>query len=219
MILNEDKALKVAEFLLQIKAIKLQPNDPFTWASGIKSPIYCDNRVTLSYPQIRTYIRQGYAESVLEHFGKPDVIAGVATGGIAQGALVAQELGLPFIYVRSEAKSHGMGNQIEGYFEPGQKVVVIEDLISTGGSSLKAIEALREAKLDVKGLVAIFTYGFDVAHSNFADAECPYVTLTDYPTMLKNALNSNLISSEEISSLQKWRENPKEWQNNVYDNR
>ena len=151
MILNENKALKVAEFLLQIKAIKLNPNDHFTWASGINSPIYCDNRITLSYPQIRTFIRQGYSETVLEHFGRPDVIAGVATGGIAQGALVAQELGLPFIYIRSEAKAHGMGNQIEGYYEEGQKVVVIEDLISTGGSSLKAIDALREAKLDVRG--------------------------------------------------------------------
>lgn len=211
MILNEDKALKVAEFLLQCKAIKLSPLKPFTWASGIKSPIYCDNRVTLSYPSIRTFLRQSYAESIVEHFGKPDVIAGVATGGIAQGALVAQELGLPFIYVRSGAKAHGMGNQVEGYFEEGQKVVVIEDLISTGGSSLKAIEALREAKLDVKGLVAIFTYGFDMAHKNFADAECPYVTLTNYETMLEKALESNLISSHELSSLQEWRMNPKEW--------
>ncbi len=211
MILNEDKALKVAEFLLQIKAIKLKPNDPFTWASGIKSPIYCDNRVTLSYPQIRTYIRQGYSECVIDHFGKPDVIAGVATGGIAQGALVAQELGIPFIYVRSEAKSHGMTNQIEGHFEPGQKVVVIEDLISTGGSSLKAVEALREAGLDVRGLIAIFTYGFELAHSNFANAECPYITLTDYDVMLNKALSSNLISEEELESLRQWKVNPQEW--------
>ena len=211
MILNEEKALKVAEYLLQIKAIKLSPTDPFTWASGINSPIYCDNRITLSYPQIRTFIRQGYAESVLDHFGRPDVIAGVATGGIAQGALVAQELGLPFIYIRSEAKAHGMGNQIEGYYEEGQKVVVIEDLISTGGSSLKAIDALREANLDVRGLIAIFTYGFDLAHVNFAEAECPYVTLTDYPIMLKSALNNSLISKEELNSLEEWRSNPKEW--------
>jgi orotate phosphoribosyltransferase len=211
MILNKDKALKVAEFLLQIKAIKLNPKNPFTWASGIKSPIYCDNRITLSYPQVRTFIRQAYAESILEHYGKPDVIAGVATGGIAQGALVAQELGIPFIYVRSEAKSHGMGNQIEGHFEEGQKVVVIEDLLSTGGSSLKAVEALREAKLDVKGLVAIFTYGFDVAHENFANAECPYVTLTDYDIMLENALSSNLISKNDLNSLKEWKKAPKEW--------
>lgn len=211
MILNEDKALKVAEFLLQIKAIKLNPKDPFTWASGIKSPIYCDNRVTLSYPQVRTFIRQAYAESIVEHYGKPDVIAGVATGGIAQGALVAQELGIPFIYVRSEAKSHGMGNQIEGYYEAGQKVVVIEDLLSTGGSSLKAVEALRDAKLDVKGLVAIFTYGFDVAHENFANAECPYVTLTDYDIMLDKALSSNLISEDDLNSLKEWKQAPKDW--------
>ena len=211
MILNEDKALKVAEFLLQCKAIKLSPLKPFTWASGIKSPIYCDNRVTLSYPQIRTFLRQSYAESLVEHFGKPDVIAGVATGGIAQGALVAQELGIPFIYVRSGAKAHGMGNQIEGYFEEGQKVVLIEDLISTGGSSLKAVDALREAKLDVKGLVAIFTYGFDIAHKNFADAECPYMTLTNYETMLEKALESNLISNQDLKSLQEWRKSPNEW--------
>jgi orotate phosphoribosyltransferase len=211
MILNEDKALKVAEFLLQIKAVKLRPNDPFTWASGIKSPIYCDNRVTLSYPQIRTFIRQAYAESIVEYFGKPDVIAGVATGGIAQGALVAQELGVPFIYVRSSAKAHGMGNQIEGYFEEGQKIVVIEDLISTGGSSLKAVEALREGGLDVKGLVAIFTYGFQLAHENFVNAECPYVTLSNYDILLNKALDSNLISDEDLASLKSWRENPSEW--------
>lgn len=211
MILNKDKALKVAQFLLQIKAIKLNPNNPFTWASGIKSPIYCDNRVTLSYPQIRTFIRQAYAESILEHFGKPDVIAGVATGGIAQGALVAQELGVPFIYVRSEAKAHGMGNQIEGYFEAGQKVVVIEDLLSTGGSSLKAIDALREADLDVKGLVAIFTYGFDIAHNNFMNAECPYVTLTDYDNMLEKALEDNLIGTADLESLKNWRTAPSDW--------
>lgn len=211
MIFNNDKALKVAEFLLQIKAVKLQPNDPFTWASGIKSPIYCDNRVTLSYPNIRTFIRQEYAQSVIDSFGKPDVIAGVATGGIAQGALVAQELGLPFIYVRSEAKKHGMGNQIEGHFEEGQKVVVIEDLISTGGSSLKAVEALREANLDVKGLVAIFTYGFDVAEENFTNARCPYRTLTNYNILLEHAKETNLISEEEATSLLEWKTNPQSW--------
>ena len=211
MIFNDDKALKVAEFLLQIKAVKLQPNDPFTWASGIKSPIYCDNRVTLSYPNIRTFIRQEYAESVIDSFGKPDVIAGVATGGIAQGALVAQELGLPFIYIRSEAKKHGMGNQIEGYFEEGQKVVVIEDLISTGGSSLKAVEALREAKLEVKGLVAIFTYGFKVAEDNFTNAKCPYRTLTNYDILLDHAKATNLISEDEAKSLLEWKTDPQSW--------
>jgi orotate phosphoribosyltransferase len=157
MILNNERALKVAEFLLQIKAIKLQPANPFTWASGWKSPIYCDNRKTLSYPTIRTFIRQSYADVILDKFGKPDVIAGVATGGIAQGALVAQELGVPFVYVRTSPKAHGLGNQIEGDFETGQKVVVIEDLISTGGSSLQAVDALRAAGCEVKGLVAIFS--------------------------------------------------------------
>lgn len=211
MILNEDKALKVAEFLLQIKAVKLQPKDHFTWASGINSPIYCDNRVTLSYPAIRTFLRQAYAEAIIDHFGKPDAIAGVATGGIAQGALVAQELGIPFIYVRSKAKGHGMGNQIEGYYEKGQKVVVIEDLISTGGSSLKAVDALRDAELEVKGLVAIFTYGFKAAHDNFLNAECPYVTLSDYDSLLKKAVGSSLISTEDLASLEEWRLDPSNW--------
>lgn len=213
MILNNDKALKVAEFLLQIKAIKLQPSNPFTWASGWKSPIYCDNRVTLSYPTIRTYIRQAYSDAVIEHFGKPDVIAGVATGGIAQGALVAQELGIPFIYVRSEPKVHGMGNQIEGFFEPGQKVVVIEDLISTGGSSLKAVEALREAKLDVRGLVAIFTYGFFLAEDRFANANCPFVTLTDYDYLIEKALEEEYITKLDFDSLKEWKINPSTWKN------
>lgn len=213
MILNKDRALKVAEFLLQIKAVKLQPNSPFTWASGWKSPIYCDNRITLSFPAIRTYIRQGYADAILEHFGKPDIIAGVATGGIAQGALVAQELGIPFIYVRSSAKAHGMGNMIEGHFEKGQRVVVIEDLISTGGSSLQAVQALREAGLEVKGLVAIFTYGFDVSIKNFSNAECPFVTLTDYDHLIDQALKSDYVTSSDIDSLREWKINPDNWKN------
>lgn len=211
MILNNDKALKVAEFLLQIKAVKLQPNKHFTWASGWNSPIYCDNRVTLSYPNIRTFIRQAYTEAVLDYFGKPDVIAGVATGGIAQGALVAQELGLPFIYVRSSAKGHGMGNQIEGYYEKGQKVVVIEDLISTGGSSLNAIEALKEGGLEVKGLIAIFTYGFKVADENFKKAQCPYVTLTNYDFMIEEALRKDYISENDLLSLREWKDHPDTW--------
>lgn len=213
MILNKDRALKVAEFLLQIKAVKLQPNSPFTWASGWKSPIYCDNRITLSFPAIRTYIRQGYADAILEHFGKPDIIAGVATGGIAQGALVAQELGIPFIYVRSSAKAHGMGNMIEGHFEKGQRVVVIEDLISTGGSSLQAVHALRDAGLEVKGLVAIFTYGFDVSIKNFSNAECPFVTLTDYDHLIDQALKSDYVTSSDVDSLREWKINPDNWKN------
>ncbi len=211
MILNTDKALKVAEFLLQVKAVKLQPNTPFTWASGWNSPIYCDNRVTLSYPAIRTFIRQLYSEAVLEKFGKPDVIAGVATGGIAQGALVAQELGLPFIYVRSTAKGHGMGNQIEGHFEKGQKVVVIEDLISTGGSSLKAIDALREAGLDVRGLVATFTYGFKIAEEQFKAHACNFVTLTNYDYLIEEALKEEYITEKDLNSLREWKENPSAW--------
>jgi orotate phosphoribosyltransferase len=211
MILNKDRALKVAEFLLQIKAVKLQPKTPFTWASGWKSPIYCDNRVTLSYPQIRTYIRQCYARSIEEYFGKPDLIAGVATGGIAHGALVAEELGIPFVYVRSSAKEHGLGNQIEGHFEKGQRVIVIEDLISTGGSSLKAVESLREAGLEVKGLVAIFSYGFDIAFSNFADAECPFITLSDYDHLIEQAVKSNYVSEKEMESLKEWKNAPDTW--------
>lgn len=211
MILNNDRALKVAEFLLQIKAIKLQPTNPFTWASGWKSPIYCDNRKTLSYPAIRTFIRQAYAEVILEKYGKPDFIAGVATGGIAQGALVAQELGIPFVYVRSTPKGHGLGNQIEGDFDAGQKVVVIEDLISTGGSSLQAVEALRAAGCEVKGLVAIFTYDFAVAKENFKNANCPYETLTNYDFLIQEAVSKDYISAADLESLQAWRNDPSTW--------
>lgn len=211
MILNNDRALKVAEFLLQVKAVKLQPNQPFTWASGWNSPIYCDNRVTLSFPNIRTFIRQSYSEAILQGFGKPDVIAGVATGGVPQGALVAQELGLPFIYVRSSAKEHGMGNQVEGHFEAGQKVVVIEDLISTGGSSIKAIEALKAAGLDVKGLIATCTYGFKVADDNFKRANCPYITLTNYDFLVEEALKKSYINENDLQSLREWKDQPENW--------
>jgi len=211
MILNDESALKVAEFLLQIKAIKLQPNKPFTWASGWKSPIYCDNRVTLSYPKVRTYIRQQFVNAINEKYAKPDVIAGVATGGIAQGALVAQELGLPFVYIRSEAKKHGLTNMIEGVVEKGQSVVVIEDLISTGGSSLKAVEALREAGCEVKGMAAIFTYGFQAAEDNFKNAKCKLLTLSNYETLIRQALQSKYVTEKDLKSLQEWRENPAEW--------
>ncbi len=211
MILNKDNALKVAEYLLQIKAVKLSPSKPFTWASGWKSPIYCDTRITLSYPTIRTFIRQAYAEAIREGFGKPDVIAGVATGGIPQGALIAQELGVPFIYVRSAAKGHGMGNQVEGYFEKGQKVVVIEDLISTGGSSLKAVDALKEAGLEVKGLIAVFTYGFANAEKAFKKENVPYLTLTNYDILLKKALENDYIQNNDVNSLKEWKKNPDTW--------
>jgi orotate phosphoribosyltransferase len=214
MEINEDAALNIAEFLLQIKAIKLQPDTPFTWASGWKSPIYCDNRITLSYPKVRTYIRQEFVEAIRKEFGKPDVIAGVATGGIAQGALVAQEMGLPFVYVRSEAKKHGLTNMIEGIVEKGQSVVIIEDLVSTGGSSLKAVEALRNAGCEVKGMAAIFTYGFKVAVDNFKKANCKLITLSNYSTLIKQALQSNYITDKDLKSLQKWAENPATWNNN-----
>ena len=210
---NDESALKIAEFLLQVKAIKLQPQNPYTWASGWKAPIYCDNRVTLSYPGVRTYIRQEFVNAIMENFGKPDVIAGVATGGIAQGALVAQEMGLPFVYVRSEAKKHGLTNMIEGIVEKGQSVVVIEDLISTGGSSLKAVDALREAGCEVKGMAAIFTYGFKTAVDNFKKAKCELVTLSNYETMIAQALQSNYVTDKDLESLKAWRENPAEWGN------
>lgn len=207
-----DPEYKIAEFLLQIKAVKLQPENPFTWASGWKSPIYCDNRKTLSYPSIRTYIRQHFVETINQHFAKPDVIAGVATGGIAQGALVAQEMGLPFIYIRSEAKKHGLTNMIEGDVESGQNVVVIEDLISTGGSSLKAVEALRERGCVVKGMAAIFTYGFADAEQNFKTAKCNLKTLSNYQALINTALHKNYINQKDVESLNNWRLSPATWE-------
>lgn len=208
---KSDIELKVAEFLLQIKAVKLQPNNPFTWASGWKSPIYCDNRITLSHPSVRTYIRQKLAQQIQEEFGSVDVIAGVATAGIPQGVLVAQELGLPFIYVRAKAKEHGTGSLIEGELIEGQRVVVIEDLISTGKSSLQAVSALRDAGLSVAGLVAIFTYGFDQADENFAAAKCRYSTLSNYSALIDYAAEHSFIAQNDINLLSKWRENPAEW--------
>jgi orotate phosphoribosyltransferase len=211
----DDPAYKVAEFLLQIKAVKLQPENAFTWASGLKSPIYCDNRKTLSYPQIRTYIRQHFVEKINECFTKPDVIAGVATGGIAHGVLVAQEMGLPFVYVRSEAKKHGLTNMIEGDVDSGQNVVVIEDLISTGGSSLKAVKALREKGCHVRGMAAIFTYGFDEAVENFKKEKCQLETLTSYDTLIAVAHQREYITDKDVKSLQKWRANPVTWGENL----
>ncbi len=204
-------ATQMAAFLLQVKAIKLNNENPFTWASGRKSPIYCDNRVTLSYPEIRTFIRQSFVEVINKNWSGIDVIAGVATGGIAQGALVAQELGLPFVYVRSEAKSHGLTNQIEGEIHEGQNVVVIEDLVSTGKSSLIAVNALREKGCNVKGMAAIFTYGLPVAEKNFADAEVELHTLTDYNTLVDVACQEDYIRANEQESLANWRQNPEAW--------
>ncbi|HZY36670.1 MAG TPA: orotate phosphoribosyltransferase [Mucilaginibacter sp.] len=202
---------QVAEFLLQIKAIKLQPNNPFTWASGWKAPIYCDNRITLSHPTIRTYIRQQLTSLIQDTFGAVGCIAGVATAGIPQGALVAQEMGLPFIYVRSKPKDHGTGSLIEGDVMQGKRVVVIEDLISTGKSSLQAVEALRHADYDVAGLAAIFTYGFDVAADNFKQANCPFVTLSNYNALIKYAVENHYVTDSDIELLKSWRENPAEW--------
>jgi orotate phosphoribosyltransferase len=211
----DDSALILAMHLLQIKAVKLSPNQPFTWASGLHSPIYCDNRVTLSYPTVRTFIRQQFVEQLMQHFGKPDLIAGVATGGIAQGALVAQELGLPFAYVRSEKKSHGMQNQIEGVVESGQSVIVIEDLVSTGKSSLLAVDALREAGAIVKGMLAIFTYQLPVAAESFKAKECPLHTLTNYETLIYKAIEEKYISEEDQQSLMEWRKDPQAWSDRV----
>ncbi len=211
MVLNKDTAQKTAELLLQINAIKLQPQNPFTWASGWKSPIYCDNRITLSYPTIRNYIRENLAKQIESLYGKPDVIAGVATGAIGIGMLVADYMNLPFCYVRPEAKSHGRKNQIEGLLEENQNVVVVEDLISTGGSSLKAVEALRDAKANVKGMVAIFSYGFPISQENFKASGVTLHTLSNYENLLKQAEKSHYITTEEAGILAKWRKNPSEW--------
>lgn len=208
---NIEVGLQVADYLLQIKAIELKPQAPFTWASGLKSPIYCDNRKTLSFPVCRTHIRQQFVNVIQEKFGTPDIIAGVATGGIAIGALVAQEMGIPYAYVRSEVKKHGLGNQVEGVVEPNQKVVVIEDLISTGKSSLSAVSALREAGLDIMGMVAIFTYDFQIAKQAFQDADVKLHTLTDYHALLQQALKKEYISEEQLSTLKVWREDPAAW--------
>jgi orotate phosphoribosyltransferase len=208
----EDTALTVAESLLQIKAIKLDIVNPFTWSSGIKSPIYCDNRRTLSYPKIRTYIRQEFVRMINEEFGTVDLVAGVATGAIAAGVLVAQDLGLPFVYVRSEKKGHGLENQIEGVVESGQSVVVVEDLVSTGKSSLNAVHALREAGCNVKGMVAIFTYGLPEGIENFKQAGCILRTLTTYDILIKKAIEQNIVKDSDLQSLIKWRENPQSWE-------
>ncbi|KAA6325802.1 Orotate phosphoribosyltransferase [termite gut metagenome] len=201
-----------AEKLLKIKAIKIQPANPFTWASGWKSPIYCDNRKTLSYPSLRNFVKIEITRLILERFGQVDAIAGVATGAIPQGALIADTLNLPFVYVRSTPKDHGLENIIEGELRPGMKVVVIEDLVSTGGSSLKAVEAIRRDGCEVIGMVAAFTYGFEVAVKAFRDAKVPLVTLTTYDIVLKEALESEYISEDDIKTLETWRKSPANWQ-------
>lgn len=206
---NIDRLL--AEKLLKISAIKLQPDNPFTWASGWNSPIYTDNRKTLSYPEVRTFIKVELCRSIMENFERPDAVAGVATGAIAQGALVADELGLPYVYVRSTPKDHGLENLIEGNVRPGQKVVVIEDLISTGGSSLKAVEALRSAGCEVVGMASIFTYGFPVAEKAFKDANVKLCALSNYNAMLQAALDTNYIREQDVETLAQWRHDPANW--------
>ena len=206
-----DNQRKVAEFLLRIKAIQLSPENPFTWASGRKSPIYCDNRRILSHPEIRTFVRQLATVEIEERYGRPEAIAGVATGGIALGALIAQELGLPFIYVRSSAKEHGTGQRIEGDYSGFSSVFVIEDLVSTGKSSLSAVDALRESGLEIKGLMAIFTYGFPDAIQRFKESDCSFFTLTDYPTMLEEATRSGYITEVQKADLDSWSSDPIAW--------
>ena len=213
MIFDSNTAKKTAELLLQINAIKLNSKNPFTWASGWKSPIYCDNRLILSHPKIRIYVREEISKQIIELFGKPDVIAGVATGAIGMGMLVADILNLPFIYVRPESKKHGRKNQIEGSFEKNQNVVVIEDLISTGKSSIAAVNALRESQLQVKGMISIFTYGFEISKSNFNENKIEFNSLSSYEVLLELALNTNYINEKEFQTLSNWRNNPENWNN------
>jgi orotate phosphoribosyltransferase len=211
MIFNKDTASQTAELLLQINAIKLNSKNPFTWASGWKSPIYCDNRIILSFPAIRNYIRDEFSKNIEKQFGKPDVIAGVATGAIGIGILVAESLGLPFVYVRPEAKKHGRLNQVEGFLQKGQNVIVVEDLISTGNSSLLAVEALRNEGANVKGMAAVFSYGFQVAEDNFANAKVDLFTLSNYENLLELAVAKEYITENEQDLLQQWRKSPSEW--------
>lgn len=205
----------VAQKLLQIKAIKLSPQNPFTWASGMRSPIYCDNRVTLSHPEVRDIIKNGFAE-LSKSFGKIDMITGVATAGIAHGALLADKLNLPFSYVRSAPKSHGRQNQIEGEIEPGASILVIEDLISTGGSSIEVVEILRNEGHNVLGVAAIFDYGFEKAAENFRNSECKYRTLSDYNYLISEATAAAYISNEEAEMLTKWNSDPQNWYQNNF---
>lgn len=201
----------ITGYLLQSKAIKLEPAKPFTWSSGWISPIYCDNRITLSFPEIRTAIRDAFSEKINTYFPAAEAIAGVATGAIAQGVLVAEKLDLPFAYVRSAPKSHGMGNLIEGVVKPGQKIVVVEDLVSTGGSSLQAVDALREAGAEVIGMVAVFTYQFQLAEDNFKKSNCKLITLTNYDELLDMALSTNYIKHDQMPLLKEWRLHPDTW--------
>ncbi len=211
MIFNNNTAQQTAELLLQINAIKLETKNHFTWASGWKSPIYCDNRVILSFPAVRNYIRDEFVKQIEDKFGRPDVIAGVATGAIGIGILVAEAMGLPFVYVRPEAKKHGRQNQVEGFLQKGQTVIVVEDLISTGGSSLMAVEALRNEGANVKGMAAIFTYGFPISEEKIAEAKLEVYTLSNYQNLIEKAVEKKYVSEEELETLQSWNSNPSEW--------
>ena len=211
MIFNNNTAQETAELLLQINAIKLNSKNPFTWASGWKSPIYCDNRIILSFPAVRNYIRDEFAKQIEQKFGRPDVIAGVATGAVGIGILVAEAMGLPFVYVRPEPKKHGRQNQVEGFLQKGQNVVVVEDLISTGGSSLLAVEALRNEGANIKGMVAIFTYGFPVSKERFEAANLDVFTLSNYENLLQKAVDKQYVSENELETLSAWNANPAEW--------
>lgn len=206
-----DSGYKVAEFLLQIKAIQFRPEHPYVWASGWKSPIYCDSRKTLSFPKVRTHIRQLFVQTILDNFGKPEVIAGVDSGGIAMGILVAQEFGVPFICVKPEGRSGSAKGSIEGAIEPGRNVILVEDLVSTGKSSLSAVQLLRASGYAVKGMVSIFSYGLAIATQRFSDARCDFISLTDYDTLLNQALQSDYISTAQLESLQEWRQDPESW--------
>ena len=211
MVFNNNTAEQTAELLLQINAIKLNPKNPFTWASGWKSPIYCDNRIILSFPEVRNYIREEFSKHIEEKFGKPDAIAGVATGAIGIGILVAESMGLPFVYVRPEAKKHGRQNQVEGFLQKGQSVVVVEDLISTGGSSLMAVEALRNEGAIVKGMAAIFTYGFDISVDKIKEANLDVFTLSNYDNLLSQAVKKQYINDDEFNALKEWSLSPSTW--------
>jgi len=207
----ENEQIEVAKRLLAINTIKIQPDIPFTWASGWKSPIYCDNRKVLSFPETRTFLCRQFVKLMIEKYPNAEVVAGVATGAIAHGVLVAEALQLPFIYIRSKPKGHGLENLIEGDIQPGSKVVVIEDLISTGGSSLSAVEAIRNYGADVLGMLAIFTYNFPLATRNFQEADVELTTLSNYNLLLKLAYDSGEISDEQLESLNDWRKNPETW--------
>jgi orotate phosphoribosyltransferase len=211
MIFNNNTAQQTAELLLQINAIKLETKNHFTWASGWKSPIYCDNRVILSFPAVRNYIKDEFVKQIQAKFGRPDVIAGVATGAIGIGILVAEAMGLPFVYVRPEAKKHGRQNQVEGFLQKGQSVIVVEDLISTGGSSLMAVEALRNEGANVKGMAAIFTYGFPISEEKIAAAKLDVYTLSNYENLIEKAVEKKYVSEVELETLKSWNSNPSEW--------